>query len=78
MSVISHKHFESYSNACNEISSRIGDDKNLVNIYNQLKGSEFGRFLIENRGLDAYWTDVVVNFHSYTPEQKKSLSSLDL
>lgn len=54
--IVSHGIFSSYDEAVAEIKSRIADDKHLNKLLIELEGCPFGRFLIQNRGLDAYWT----------------------
>ena len=66
MTTLSHQHFSSYDEAYNEIKGRIMDNKNLRVLIEKLAKTEFGRFLIQHRGLNAYWTDVMVNFPTYT------------
>ena len=54
--IVSHGIFCSYSEAITEIKSRIADDDNLKSLLFDLESCPLGRFLIENTGLDAYWT----------------------
>ncbi|MFZ9035628.1 MAG: SAM-dependent methyltransferase [Francisellaceae bacterium] len=77
MTTLSHQHFTSYDKALREIENRIGDTKNLLELLERLKGAKLGRYLIENRGINAFWTDVVVNFPLMSQAQKEILNLTD-
>ncbi|MED7819216.1 MULTISPECIES: hypothetical protein [unclassified Francisella] len=57
--IISHGVFINYDEAYNEIKLRIANDESLLELLNQLESCPLGRFLIQNRGLNAYWTKVI-------------------
>ncbi|MCY4177925.1 MAG: class I SAM-dependent methyltransferase [Endozoicomonadaceae bacterium] len=77
MSILSHLHFNNYEDACSEIYSRIKDNPQLVHLFEQLQTSSMGRFLIRNRGLNAYWTDIIVNFPHLSPLQQEIITDFD-
>ena len=53
--IVSHNTFSSYEAAKNEILARV-NDKHLLSLLSDLESCSLGRFLIQHRGLDAYWT----------------------
>ncbi|WP_150467149.1 class I SAM-dependent methyltransferase [Francisella sp. SYW-9] len=57
--IVSHGAFVSYDDAYNEIKLRIANDDVLLGLLSQLDNCPLGRFLIQNRGLNAYWTKVI-------------------
>lgn len=72
--IISHGVFTDYNDAYNEIKFRIANDENLLGLLNQLESCPLGRFLIQNRGLDAYWTKVITqNKGGYNSDFEKKL-----
>ena len=77
MTTLSHQHFSEYDQAYTEIQQRISGNKTLEASLEGLGKVEFGRFLIEHRGLNAYWTDVMVNFPNYTAQMRQKYSQLE-
>ncbi|MBK2124314.1 SAM-dependent methyltransferase [Fangia hongkongensis] len=77
MTSLSHQHYTNFDKACDEIQSRIGQESALLDIFNELKESALGKFLIEHRGLNAYWTDVMVNYPLYQSGEKEELDRYD-
>lgn len=57
--IISHGVFTNYDEAYNEIKLRIAKDDALLTLLDKLDSCPLGRFLIQNRGVDAYWTKVI-------------------
>ena len=56
--IVSHGIFANYEEAVDEIKSRVSSDEQLA-LLEQLEDCPLGRFLIQNRGLDAYWTKTI-------------------
>ncbi|WP_119328934.1 class I SAM-dependent methyltransferase [Cysteiniphilum halobium] len=77
MASLSHQHYTNFDKSCDEIKSRIGQESALLEIFNELKKSALGRFLIEHRGVNGYWTDVMVNFPNYKSDQKENINYYD-
>ncbi|QIV96749.1 hypothetical protein EDC55_10378 [Allofrancisella inopinata] len=72
--IVSHGIFSNYDDAIAEIKSRIANDSHLKALLVQLESCPLGRFLIENRGLDAYWTKVITqNKGSYSNDFEAKL-----
>ncbi|API85991.1 class I SAM-dependent methyltransferase [Francisella uliginis] len=75
--IISHGVFTDYNDAYDEIKFRIANDENLLGLLNQLESCPLGRFLIQNRGLDAYWTKVITqNKGGYDSDFEKKLITI--
>ncbi|MED7788950.1 hypothetical protein [Francisella sp. 19X1-34] len=75
--IISHGVFANYDDAYNEIKFRIKNDENLLELLDQLTTCPLGRFLIQNRGLDAYWTKVITqNKGNYTNDFESKLITI--
>lgn len=75
--IISHGVFANYDDAYNEIKLRIANDENLLGLLSQLESCPLGRFLIQNRGLDAYWTKVITqNKGGYDSDFEKKLITI--
>ena len=53
--IVSHDTFSNFEEAKSEILLRV-KDKNLLSQLNELESCSLGRFLIQHRGLNAYWT----------------------
>jgi hypothetical protein len=56
--IVSHGIFATYEEALAEIKARVSSDEHLA-LLEQLEDCPLGRFLIQNRGLDAYWTKTI-------------------
>ncbi len=77
VALLSHQCFNNFSDACAEIESRIKHDAQLFSLFESMKTSEMGRFLIENRGLNGYWTELACRF-PYFSEEYKNLPEFDI
>ena len=60
--IVSHQHFNDFTAGKQEILSRIASNKDLVAYFEKFSKTTFGKFMVINRGLNAYWTDVMVKF----------------
>ena len=60
--IVSHGVFSNYAEAYNEIKFRIKKDESLLKLLDLLGSCPLGRFLIQNRGLNAYWTKIITQY----------------